>query len=235
VPRIDPFLPLLQSPTALDLEALEERLLLELLGAARPGDWVDVGAFAVPAEQPHAHLRFALGADGRIHGPARFAAHAWPLPEDSLHGVVLQHVLEFVADPAALLGEVSRVLRPGGRLIALAFNPNSVVRFSADVVAPGQRLRWLSIRRLRGLLREAGLDSVGVQRCALGWPWRHVPDRVSRFGSLLLLSARRPSDGAQPVRLRLALPTASRAASGVVVSREPYSRTQTPADTEPCA
>lgn len=234
MPRIDPFLPLLHARSAAGLEALEDRLLLDLLGAARPGDWVDVGAFAVPAEQPHAHLRFALGADGRIHGPARFAPQAWPLPDDSLHGIVLQHALEFIADPAALLAEVARVLRPGGRLVAFAFNPNSVVRFSADVVTPGQRLRWLSVRRLRSLLHEAGLDGIGVQRCALGWPWRSVPDRVPRFGSLLLLSARRPSDGAQPVRLQLALPKASRAASGVVVSREPYSRTQAPADTESC-
>lgn len=235
MPRIDPFSPLLQTQSAAGLEALEERLLLELLGAARPGDWVDVGAFAVPAEQSHAHLRFALGADGRIHGPARFAAQAWPLPEESLHGIVLQHVLEFVADPAALLGEVARVLRPGGRLVAFAFNPNSVVRFSADVVTSGQRLRWLSVRRLRSLLREAGLDSLSVQRCALGWPWRSVPDRVPRFGSLLLLSARRPSNGAQPVRLQLALPKAARAASGVVVSRESCSRTEASADTEACA
>lgn len=233
MPRIDPFLPLLHARLATGLEALEDRLLLDLLGAARPGDWVDVGAFAVPAEQPHAHLRFALGADGRIHGPARFAPQAWPLPDDSLHGIVLQHVLEFVADPAALLGEVARVLRPGGRLVAFAFNPNSVVRFSSEVATPGQRLRWRSVRQLRGLLRDAGLDGLSVQRCALGWPWRQVPDRVPRFGSLLLISARRPADGAQPVRLQLRVPSTSRAAAGVVVSREPHARAPALADLEP--
>lgn len=222
MPDLDPFQPLLQPVSAAGLEALEDRLLFDLLGPGRSGDWVDVGAFGVPAEQPHAHLRFALGADGRIHGPARFASHAWPLPDDSLHGIVLQHVLEFVAEPAAMLAEIARVLRPGGRLIVVAFNPSSLVRFSADVVAAGPRLRWQSVRRLRALLRSAGLADLAVQRCALGWPWRSVPDRVPRFGSLLLISARRPGDGAQPVRLQLALPSGSRAAAGVVVSREPY-------------
>lgn len=133
-----------------------------------------------------------------------------------------------------MLAEIGRVLRPGGRLIVVAFNPSSLVRFSADVVAPGQRLRWQSVRRLRALLRSAGLADLAVQRCALGWPWRSVPDRVPRFGSLLLISARRPADGAQPLRLQLALPAGNRAAAGVVVSRELYRRRPRPQELEHC-
>lgn len=232
MPSIDPFSPLLRPQSARDLEALEERLLLDRLGYGRSGDWVDIGAFPVPAEQPHAHLRFALGADGRIHGPARFSPSAWPLPDDSLHGIVLQHVVEFVADPESLLGEAFRVLRPGGRLWMTTFNPHSPVRFSRDLVPPGRRLGWHSTRRLRSRLRALDFTDILIERCALGWPWRCVPDSVPRLGSLLLASARRPADGAQPVRLQLARPQSARSASGVVVSRKPWARRPAPAETE---
>ncbi|MCU0755125.1 MAG: methyltransferase domain-containing protein [Xanthomonadales bacterium] len=232
MPAIDPFLPLLRPESARNLETLEERLLLDRLGSIRVGDWVDIGAFPVPAEQSHAHLRFALGADGRIHGPARFAPTAWPWPEGSLHGIVLQHVLEFVVEPGALLAEARRVLRPGGRLWLSTFNPHSPVRFRRDLVPPGQPLRWHSVARLRSQLRAAEFADIHIERCALGWPWRCVPDRVLRLGSLLLVSARRPANGAQPVRLQLALSNPARPAAGVVVSRKPWARRPLPAETE---
>jgi ubiquinone/menaquinone biosynthesis C-methylase UbiE len=46
------------------------------------------------------------------------AAGALPFEDASFDGVVLKDVLEHVADPAAVVGEVARVLRPGGRVFA---------------------------------------------------------------------------------------------------------------------
>ena len=41
-----------------------------------------------------------------------------PFPDACFDGVVLKDLLEHVADPVALVGEVHRVLRPGGRVFA---------------------------------------------------------------------------------------------------------------------
>lgn len=46
-----------------------------------------------------------------------------PFASNSLDVVILPHVLEFVADPRALLDEICRVVIPGGYLCLLAYNP----------------------------------------------------------------------------------------------------------------
>ena len=49
-----------------------------------------------------------------------------PLATDSVDAVLLHHVLDFTPDSHRLLREASRVLRPGGRLLIIGFNPISV-------------------------------------------------------------------------------------------------------------
>lgn len=49
-----------------------------------------------------------------------------PLATDSVDAVLLHHVLDFTVDSHRLLREASRVLRPGGRLLIIGFNPLSV-------------------------------------------------------------------------------------------------------------
>lgn len=45
-----------------------------------------------------------------------------PFGSDTIHLIVLTHVLEFVEQPKQLLEEVYRILAPGGQLIVLGFN-----------------------------------------------------------------------------------------------------------------
>jgi len=55
-----------------------------------------------------------LGANARV---ARAAAERLPFPDDSFDVVVSTLVLCTVEDPERALGEIARVLRPGGRLL----------------------------------------------------------------------------------------------------------------------
>jgi demethylmenaquinone methyltransferase/2-methoxy-6-polyprenyl-1,4-benzoquinol methylase len=56
----------------------------------------------------------------RIHlEPAR--AEALPFPSESFDAVSFTYLLRYVADPAATLGELARVIRPGGHMASLDF------------------------------------------------------------------------------------------------------------------
>jgi SAM-dependent methyltransferase len=49
-----------------------------------------------------------------------------PYPDRAFDAVVATGVLEYVDDPDTALGEIGRVLRPGGRLVASIPNPGAV-------------------------------------------------------------------------------------------------------------
>ena len=76
-----------------------------------------------------------------------------PLASGSLDGVILHHVLEAAPDPRAVVREVTRALRPGGRLLIAGFNPFSLwslarLRPALRGVKPVSTLRlvdWLAV------------------------------------------------------------------------------------------
>jgi SAM-dependent methyltransferase len=77
---------------------------------------VDISQEAVAVAQE------ALGVDARAGDLAQMV-----LPADSFDAVSLSHTLEHVADPSALLAEVKRVTKPGGRIAILVPNMRSMM------------------------------------------------------------------------------------------------------------
>jgi SAM-dependent methyltransferase len=73
-----------------------------------------------------------------------------PFADASVDLLHCEHVLEHLADPAALMAEVTRVLKPGGRFVFVTPNARSYIAIAARAVP--LRLRRKVIERLRGHL-----------------------------------------------------------------------------------
>lgn len=130
--------------------------LLELLLASAP-------EVCVAGVDPTATmLEVASGRPGIARHPGRVdlrQAYDFPLPWEAgaFDGIAALHSFQFWPDPARTVGEILRVLRPGGRLVLVlrdhtrrrpAWLPNPISR-SADEVAG-----------TRDLLRRCGLREV---------------------------------------------------------------------------
>jgi SAM-dependent methyltransferase len=109
-------------------------------------------------------------------------AHALPFPDESFDAVYCRYLLEHVADPPKVLGEMRRVLKPGGRIFALE-NDISVNRFDPD--CPAWDRVWAAFitlqaqlggdgiigRRLYGLVKRAGFREIELSlQPEVHWP-----------------------------------------------------------------
>ena len=121
---------------------------------------------------------------------------ALPFPPASLDAVVLHHALDCCDDPRVAMREVSKVLRPGGRLLICGFNPLSLwgvrrllARFHADsfsdvrFVNPWRLLDWMAVL---GIEADEGLQylmyrpplAIGTYERTLWRRLRRVLDRA---------------------------------------------------------
>ncbi|MEJ2400692.1 MAG: metalloregulator ArsR/SmtB family transcription factor [Xanthomonadales bacterium] len=107
--------------------------------------------------------------------------HALPVAEAGFDTVLLMHALTYTERPAAVFSEGARVLRPGGKLLAVTLQKHS----HAKAVAPFNHLNLgFSRAQLETLAADAGLD---VLACTVS----AVEKRTPNF-SVLALCAIKP-------------------------------------------
>lgn len=127
-------------------DVVAQRREVRRLLALQPGERVvDIGAGPgflaaemaaegahVYAVEPSASMRELAGARGVDMEILDGSAETLPLPDGTLDAAVATQVLEYVPDVAGALAEIRRVLRPGGRVVLLDTDWDSVVWHSAD-------------------------------------------------------------------------------------------------------
>ena len=135
-----------------------ERAARELPAGARV---LDVGAGDAPYRELFAHLDYRTGDwENSLHEdlPAvdiQAPADDLPVQDGTLDAVLLTQVLEHLADPAKALGELFRVLRPGGRIYLTAPHVWELHELPYDFY------RYTEAG-LRHLLERAGFEEVDV-------------------------------------------------------------------------
>jgi SAM-dependent methyltransferase len=111
----------------------------------------------------------ALAAAQELAGnlPCRFEqAHLPPLPEGRFEVVLLLETMLAFPDKEALVGEVARVLEPGGRF-AFTVEEGRPLTQQERARMPGADTVWLiGLAELTGVLREAGLTVTWRQVCS---------------------------------------------------------------------
>ena len=95
-------------------------------------------------------------------GFARVDAHTLPISDASVDVAHCAAALYLFADPAAVIGEVARVVRPGGRFVGMTLvaplQPlGGVGRQAEQAFARLSGLRYLGARELEGMCSAAGL------------------------------------------------------------------------------
>ena len=138
-----------------------------------------------------AEARRRLGPEVRL---VEATAERLPFADESFDGLTFTYLLRYVADPAATLQELARVVRPGGTIASLEFGlPHGVWRALWELhvrallpaagwaISPGWRRvgtflgpsirdlhRRLPEPRLLELWRAAGIGDVRVRHLSLG-------------------------------------------------------------------
>jgi ubiquinone/menaquinone biosynthesis C-methylase UbiE len=119
-------------------------------------------------------------------------------PDDSFDAVTMNHVIEHLVDPLAVLRIVHRVLKPGGSLIVVTPNAESwglrLFGRNWQALDPPRHIHILSLQALETTVRAAGFENISAYSTA-SRAW-------STFtASLLLAGPPRPGAARPPLRI----------------------------------
>lgn len=111
-----------------------------------------------------------LESEGELHAAADLhcTTDKLPLATDSVDVVVLQHVLEYSANPHKLLREIQRILIGEGHLIIIGFNPRSFCGIWRSLLAwrdePPWNGQFFSLHRIDDWFSLLDFEVVEVKR-----------------------------------------------------------------------
>lgn len=95
----------------------------------------------------------------------------WPIPSASVDHILMVHDLEYAEDPALVLEEVWRVLRPEGKLLLVV--PNRTGFWARSENTPFGHGRPFTSTQLHGLLRDGNFVLERAAGALVAPPFRH--------------------------------------------------------------
>ena len=138
-----------------------------------------------------------------------------PLEDNSIDVVLLHHVMEFSADPHALLREIARVVRPEGRILVMVFNPWSMLHLRQALTHRFDNNAWrckkIGGHRVADWLRLLNFNINQTEFCLYGprlrgsrlaQPGRPLYFLLRPFGGASLVTATKRSATLIPLRQR---------------------------------
>src|SRR2546430_2955040 len=155
-------------------------------------------------------LLAAADRDGHIP-LVRARAESLPFPDESFDHLTFTYLLRYVDDPAATMRELARVIRPGGRIVALDFGvpANLIIRalwrayttIGLPLIGRAISMQWASVGAfLRGSIerfdREHGASEIERYWSRAGLSEMRV-DRMS-FGAGVVMTAVKAGDTEGP-------------------------------------
>lgn len=124
----------------------------------------------------------------------RMTAESWPLMDQSLDVVVLQHALDMSRRPHQIVREASRCLVSSGYLIIVGFNPWSFWGMQRWLRTFSSELPWLSnpvsYGRLQDWLTLLDFRIESIQHMAHIWPVKLFSESLSKRVDRVLMGHR---------------------------------------------
>ena len=169
----------MESGPQVEFDRMKYRYGLDVAGPHLRGDMVlDVGAgagaFARTARESNLQIEVLELHRGNAAGLAKegFRVYDRPLAETNLAAdrydlVTLWEVVEHIVEPLDLLMDIGRILKPGGLLLALAPNADSLVsrilHEKSGAFGGHSHVSFFNVRTLARLLRQTGFSIIEAE------------------------------------------------------------------------
>ncbi|MFQ5495128.1 MAG: class I SAM-dependent methyltransferase [Phycisphaerae bacterium] len=167
----------------------------------------DARVYAVDCSE-HMAYRAALRGRrrGRPHGVLAGSVDALPIVSIRFDVVLCANCLEFVPDRAAALGQIARVLRPGGQALIAVLNRHSSWELTRRLRRPFARCayyagRFFTVAEVRRCVESAGL-AVEELRTAVHFPPVSIPPLTALYGRWDRMALRRHARGGAVILCR---------------------------------
>lgn len=122
-------------------------------------------------------------------------------PDNKFDAITMSHLIEHVPQPAELLRECFRILKPCGQVVIVTPNADSflhrVFKANCMILEPPRHLHIFTISGLRRLVKESGFRNVQVTTSI------RIVDYVFATSFLIMKNRKHISDSTQPRWLRM--------------------------------